>query len=106
LGANFLIHRLKKGLSILISAHTNEAVDNLMEKLVKSFSGEEIEAGRIIRWRVTRSEKIQHITPGYIISAKIAKINQQLSELRKEKEDLATRQSQLQNEHEKDTQAL
>jgi hypothetical protein len=97
---------LKKGLSILISAHTNEAVDNLMEKLVDSFSGKEIEAGRIIRWRVTRSEKIQHITPGYIISAKIAKINQQLIELRKEKEDLATWQSQLQNEHEKYTQAL
>jgi Putative ATPase (DUF699). len=97
---------LKKGMSILICAHTNEAVDNLMEKLIDSFSGEEIQTGKIIRWRVTRSDKLQPITPGYIGLAKINRINQQINELRKEKEVLTARKNQLQSEYKKDYQAF
>ncbi len=97
---------LKKGMSILISAHTNEAVDNVMEKLIDSFSGEEIQAGKIIRWRVTRSEKLQPITPGYIGLAKITKIKQQINDLRMEKELLSARRNQLQSEYQNDYQAF
>jgi hypothetical protein len=53
---------LNNRMTLLITAHINEAVDNLMEKLAGSFSGEAIVAGEIIRWRVTRSEKLQRIT--------------------------------------------
>lgn len=90
---------LKRGMSILITAHTNEAVDNLMEKVINSFSDEQIEAGQIIRWRVTHSEKIQHITPGSFISAKSDKIVQQIAELRKKKEALIMKRNRLQNEY-------
>jgi hypothetical protein len=97
---------LKKGMTILITAHTNEAVDNLMEKLAVNFSDEAIAAGQIIRWRVTRSEKIQHITPGYIVAVKIEQINQQINELRKSKEDLSAQGNQLKNEYKSDHERL
>ncbi|TCL72449.1 AAA domain-containing protein [Hydrogenispora ethanolica] len=97
---------VKKGSSILIAAHTNEAVDNLMEKLIDTFSKEAIEAGQIIRWRVTRSEKIQPITPGYIMLEKKSQISRRINELRKEKDDLSTRRLQLQKEYEEDYKKL
>jgi hypothetical protein len=90
---------IKRDLSILISAHTNEAVDNLMEKVVDSFSDEQIEAGQIIRWRVTHSEKIQHITPGSIISAKSDQVFRQIAVLRNKKEKLTIERDRLQNEY-------
>jgi hypothetical protein len=90
---------LKRGMNILITAHTNEAVDNLMEKVVDFFSDEQIEAGQVIRWRVTHSEKIQHITPSSIISSKSDKVFRQITELRNKKEALIIKRDRLQNEY-------
>jgi superfamily I DNA and/or RNA helicase len=95
---SFIVEILsKKGLSILISAHTNEAVDNLMEKAMDSFSNQEIEDGVIIRWRMTRSEKLLPITPAYKILSKKEKINKEINKLRQAQEPLTIQKNKLEN---------
>ncbi|MFZ5988063.1 MAG: AAA domain-containing protein [Bacillota bacterium] len=59
---------LKEDNTLLITAHTNEAVDGLMEKIIKLFDEKQICEGQIIRWRYTQSKKLINITPAAIIS--------------------------------------
>lgn len=72
---------MKSNKSILISAHTNEAVDGLMEKIIEDIPASNLSEGEILRWRTTQSEKIKHITPSAIISNKIEDLNNKREKL-------------------------
>ncbi|MCB2305617.1 AAA domain-containing protein [Clostridium estertheticum] len=53
--------------TILITAHTNEAVDGLMEKIIELFP-ENTGKEEIIRWKKTQSKELLRITPSEIVS--------------------------------------
>lgn len=76
---------LKDNNTLLITAHTNEAVDGLMEKIIKLFDENQIKEGQIIRWRVTQSKKLIGITPAEIISQKCEELIKQQEGLRQNK---------------------
>ena len=68
---------LKENNTLLITAHTNEAVDGLMEKIIKLFDEEQIKEGQIIRWKITQSKKLMKITPSAIISSQSQELIEQ-----------------------------
>ena len=68
---------LKDNNTLLITAHTNEAVDGLMEKIIKLFDEEQIKEGQIIRWKITQSKKLMKITPSAIISSQSQELIEQ-----------------------------
>lgn len=81
---------LKNNYTLLITAHTNEAVDGLMEKIIKLFNEKQINEGQIIRWRVTQSKKLINITPSAIISKQCEKLMLQQDGLKKQKNEAET----------------
>lgn len=68
---------LKDNNTLLITAHTNEAVDGLMEKIIKLFDEEQIKQGQIIRWKISQSKKLMKFTPSAIISSQSEELIEQ-----------------------------
>ena len=81
---------LKDDNTLLITAHTNEAVDGLMEKIIKLFDEKQIKEGQIIRWRVTQSKKLVNITPAAIISKQCEELIMQQEGLKQQKNETET----------------
>lgn len=71
--------------TILIAAHTNEAVDCLMEKLI-GFFPEDAEKNEIIRWKKTQSTELVRITPSEILSKQMKTPRIAIDELTNENE--------------------
>lgn len=71
---NIAENLLKDNNTLLITAHTHEAVDGLMEKVIQLFDKNQIKEGQIIRWGVTQSKKLINITPAAIISKQCEKL--------------------------------
>lgn len=87
---NIAENLLKNNFTLLITAHTNEAVDGLMEKIIKLFDEKQINEGQIIRWQVTQSKKLMNVIPSAIISKQSEKLSLQQDDLKQHKNEAET----------------